>query len=180
MRATIAALCVLLPLLPPAALGSASPGGELLAFFHGNRTKDGVLKSGERDLAHKKLNGIGGKSTLVLFTEKKGCRHCGEAERFVEEISSLSPQVSYEVLSLSGNAARAAELGIDKVPGMALLGAADPGIRYYGLPLGYEFEVFVEALVQVAEGRPELRPETVAGLREVKKPVTITVFVAET
>ena len=54
----------------------------------------------------------------------------------------------------------------------------DTGIRYFGLPLGFEFEAFLQAIVNTAHGTPGLRPETVAGLAALKDPVTVTVFVA--
>lgn len=156
-------------------------GERRLAFFHGGGEKDGksVLKKKEKSLAGTALQNLGGEARLVLFTEEKGCGSCGKAERLMGELASLSPKVSLEVLSLSADAGRAGELGIDRVPGTAIEGSRDTGIRYYGIPLGYELEVFVDAIRQAAEGEPDLAPETMAGLGRLKNPVTITVFVAE-
>ncbi len=157
-------------------------GERHLAFFHGGggSGKKGVLKKKEKSRAETALQNLEGEARLVLFTEKKGCGSCGKAERLMDELASLSPKVSLEVLSLSDDAGRAGELGIDRVPGTALEGSGDTGIRYYGRPLGYELEVFVDAIRQAAEGEPDLAPETMAGLGRLKKPVTITIFVAET
>lgn len=165
--------------------GAAEPladGERRLAFFHGGGGRKGksVLKEKERRLAEAALRNLGGEARLVLFTEEKGCKSCPKAERLMEELASLSPKVSLEVLSLSADAGRAGELGIERAPGTAIKGPRDTGIRYYGLPLGYELEAFVNAIRQAAEGEPDLAPEIVAGLGRLKDPVTITVFVAET
>jgi alkyl hydroperoxide reductase subunit AhpF len=182
MKKTSLLFCALLQVFLPALASAGGPpaGGKLLAFFHGGGGKKAVLKAKERDYALEALADLEGKVELVLFSEEEGCKSCDEAERFVKEISALTPHVSGRVLRLPEEAERASELGVERTPGLALLGASDPGIRYYGIPLGYEFEVFVGAVRQVAAGKAELRPETVAGLEKVRKPVIITVFVAET
>ena len=173
----------LLVLLPSAAGAFDSPGKgqDLLAFFHGGGGgKKAVLKAKERSLVREELGSLDGKANLVLFTEEKDCESCGEAQRFVEEMAALSPGLSCEILSLSADNGRAAELGIDKAPGIAVFGAADSGIRYYGLPLGYEFEEFVKAVRQVMESKPRLAPETVLALSRLSRPVTLTVFIVDT
>jgi alkyl hydroperoxide reductase subunit AhpF len=166
------------------AFASPSAAGEerLFAFFHRGKDKGEKHVLGKKELsaARSALQDLQGEARLVLFTEEKDCKECGEAETLMREIASCSPKVSLEVLSLSADNSRAEELGVDKVPAVALLGSADTGIRYYGLPLGYEFETFVDAVRCAAEGEPELVPETMDALGRLGKPVTITVFVAET
>jgi alkyl hydroperoxide reductase subunit AhpF len=161
---------------------SAAAEERLFAFFHrgGDKGEKHVLKEKELSAARSALEDLKGEARLVFFTEVKDCGECGEAEILMREIASCSPKVSLEVLSLSADNSRAEELGVDKAPAVALLGSADTGIRYYGLPRGYEFEAFVHAVRRAAEGQPELAPETMDALGRLEKPVTITVFVAET
>lgn len=174
---------LLLFLLPTEAEGLDAPGGrwDILAFFHGGGGGEkSLLKAKERALVQRELAGLDGTANLVLFTEEKGCDACGEVRRFVEEMAALSPNVSCEILPLTVDDGRAAELGIDKAPGIAVFGAADSGIRYYGLPLGYEFEEFVKAVRQVMESKPRLAPETVLALSRLSRPVILTVFIVDT
>jgi alkyl hydroperoxide reductase subunit AhpF len=126
------------------------------------------------------LSSLRNEAHLVLFQNDDECRECGRAERLLTELAALSPRLSFHTLSLGEDAERARELGIDKAPGLAILDGKrkSPGIRYYGVPLGFEFEAFLQAIVNTAHGSPGLQPETIAGLSRVKKPVTITVFVA--
>ncbi len=77
------------------------------------------------------------------------------------------------------DAARAQELGIDKVPGIALLGKKDYNLRYFGLPSGYDFTPFVETVLAVANDDPGISRESVAMLARLKKPVQLSVFVTQ-
>jgi hypothetical protein len=87
--------------------------------------------------------------------------------------------VKLEVLSLTKDAARAGELGIDKVPGIAILGRKDYNLRYFGLPSGYDFIPFVETIRAVGDGDPGVSRESVAALAKLTKPVQLTVFVTQ-
>ena len=158
----------------------SSPGPVLAFFGFGKSTEKSLLNKKDGELARTMLSSLRNMAHLVLFLEDDGCRECGRTERLLKELAELSPRLSLETLSLEEDAGRARELGIDKVPGIAILdgGKKSPGIRYYGVPLGFEFEAFLEAIVNTAHGSPGLQPETVAALSHVKKPVTITVFVA--
>ena len=155
--------------------------GTLLAFFGGGGEKKSPLKKKEKELALTILSTLEKEASLLLFTESKGCKPCGKTEKLLEDLAGLSPLLSLRVLTLEGSGEKAADLGIDKVPAIVLLDGEgrDPGIRYYGIPLGYEFEAFLQAIVNTAHGTPGLQPETVAGLAPVKGAVTITVFVAQ-
>lgn len=60
------------------------------------------------------------------------------------------------------------------------LGAQDYGIRYYGIPSGFEFLTLVEEILDVSKGAPSLAPETVAKLVKIQRDVHIQVFVTPT
>jgi glutaredoxin-like protein len=84
------------------------------------------------------------------------------------------------VYDLQIDAERAAALGVDKAPGMAMLGGSeghDYGIRFYGIPSGYEFASLLEAIRMVGSDEVELRPATRAVLAELAAPLHLQVFV---
>jgi alkyl hydroperoxide reductase subunit AhpF len=116
----------------------------------------------------------------VLFSRDGGeCKYCGETEGLLADIAAADSKVKLEVLSLQKDAARAKELGIDKVPGIALLGKKDYNLRYFGLPSGYDFTPFVETVLAVANDDPGISRESVAMLAQLKKPVQLSVFVTQ-
>lgn len=117
---------------------------------------------------------------LVLFSRDGGeCKYCDEAEGLLADIAAAAPRVTVEALSLQKDAARAQELGIDKVPGIAILGKKDHNLRYFGLPSGYDFIPFVETIRAVANDDPGISAESVAMLQKLKKPVQLSVFVTQ-
>ena len=139
-----------------------------------------MLKENDKQYVAKTLGGMKGEVRLVLFSRDGGeCQYCDEAEGLLGDIASAAPRVKLEVLSLKKDEARAKGLGIDKVPGIAILGAKDHNLRYFGLPSGYDFIPFVETILAVANGDPGLAPETVTALAKLTKPVQLSVFVTQ-
>ena len=138
--------------------------------------QESLLREKDREFVLETTAGMTQEVALILFTAEKDCEYCGLTEGFLRDVVSLSPLLSLEVLSLERDGARAAELGIDKAPGIAVIGKADFGLRYFGLPTGYEFTTLVETLRKAADGVSGLRAETVGALAALAHPVTITVF----
>lgn len=135
-----------------------------------------LLREKDREFVRATLGEMKEPVRLVLFTTREECDYCDLTESFLGNIASLASGVTVEVLSLEDNGSRAGELGIDKAPGIAILGGKDYGIRYYGLPTGYEFNDFVKTILQVGDDDSRLMPETAAALAALTKPVMITVF----
>ncbi|NMP21922.1 hypothetical protein [Sulfobacillus harzensis] len=55
------------------------------------------------------------------------------------------------------------------------------GVRYLGIPSGYEFGPLIETLVEVSRGdAPELSESVVAWLKKLEKPLHFQVFVTPT
>ncbi len=126
------------------------------------------------------LESLPGPVRLVMFTQEQGCEYCQETRQLVEEIAELSPRINAEIYDFQNDQAKAEELGIDKVPAIAVIGAQDYGIRFYGIPSGYEFSSFLHAIRSVAMGKPELSDATLNTLAGVTQPVHIQVFVTPT
>jgi alkyl hydroperoxide reductase subunit AhpF len=54
------------------------------------------------------------------------------------------------------------------------------GVRYDGLPWGYELASLVGAVVEAGRREPSLRPESVEALRELERDLRLDVFVTPT
>ena len=118
--------------------------------------------------------------TIVMFTQEIECQSCAQTRRLLTEFAALSNKISLEVYDFVADAAKAKEYGVDKVPAIIVLGEKDYGVRFYGLPYGYEFQTFLEGVISVSTGKTDLSEETKKKLKEVKKPVRIQVFVTLT
>ena len=71
---------------------------------------------------------------------------------------------------------RAEAYGVDQVPAIAVEGARDYGLRFLGIPSGYEFTNLIDALVIASTGEPTLAEETKSTLRGLTTRVDIKVF----
>jgi alkyl hydroperoxide reductase subunit AhpF len=56
----------------------------------------------------------------------------------------------------------------------------DVGVRYDGLPWGYELGSLVGGIVEAGREEPTLRPDSVAALEELDRDLTLDVFVTPT
>ena len=118
--------------------------------------------------------------TLKVFTQEMECQYCQETRELAEEIAGLSDQVSVEIYDFVENKATADELGIDKIPAIAVVGAKDYGIRLFGIPSGYEFGTLIEDIKLASQGDSGLSPETREMVAKLEKPVQIQVFITPT
>ena len=139
-----------------------------------------LLSSEIAEQVKQELADLGGPVRLVMFTQEFECEYCAETRQLVEEIAALSDQLTAEIYNFVVDAEKAEELGVDKIPAVAVIGAEDYGVRLYGIPSGYEFSSLLQAIRTVAAGKPELSEETLAALAEVTDPVHIQVFVTPT
>ena len=117
---------------------------------------------------------------LVFFTQTFGCDTCLQAEQVVDEIARLSERVSVEKYNLVLDREEAAAYGIDRAPAVAIVGAADQGLRYYGTPAGHELQSVVDAILVAGGGAGDgggLGPASLAAAAAVDRPVDIKVFV---
>lgn len=139
-----------------------------------------LLDSAIAEHTRQELADLAGPVRLVMFTQEFECQYCRETRQLVEEIAQLSDQLTAEIYNFVVDKEKAEELGIDKIPAIAVVGAADYGVRFYGIPSGYEFASFLQAIRTVASGQPPLAEETLEFLGSLDESVHIQVFVTPT
>jgi glutaredoxin-like protein len=121
-------------------------------------------------------------SRLVLPDSLKGqdCFFCKETKQLLEEVKALSDKIELLVYDYTADKEKAAEYKIDKIPATVIMADQDSGIRFYGIPSGYEYTSLVEAIADVSRRRTELSPQTKEALKSIDKNVHIQVFVTPT
>ncbi len=117
---------------------------------------------------------------LVVFTKEKECPHCEEMKTLSHEIAEISNMIKVETHGFAKDSKKSREYGVDKSPAIAVIGKKDFGIRYYGVPLGYEFTSLINSIINVSKGTTNLAEETKEKLKSISKPVRIQVFVTLT
>jgi glutaredoxin-like protein len=117
---------------------------------------------------------------LVNFTQALECEFCAETRQLAEEVAALSDKIELEVYNFAIDTDKATEYGVDKIPAIAIVGEKDYGVRYYGIPSGYEFSALIEDIVDVSRGEGELLPATTEALAGIAQPLHFQVFVTPT
>lgn len=125
--------------------------------------------------------------TLAVFTTTEGepqrCEICDDTRQLVEEVAYLSDgQITARTYDLTRDAGIARGYGVDVAPAVVVLGAdgKDHGIRFFGIPTGYEFATLLADIDMISRGEPGLRRATVDALAGLTAPLNIHVFVTPT
>ncbi|MBN1679314.1 MAG: thioredoxin family protein [Anaerolineae bacterium] len=120
--------------------------------------------------------------TLHVFTQEYECGYCKETRQIAEEVAALSDNVAVAVHDFVEDHELADSLAVDKIPAIAVLGKDDRdyGVRFYGIPSGYEFTSLLEAILAMGAGSFELNDQTLAFLENLEQPLHLQVFVTPT
>ena len=136
---------------------------------------DKVKSSVKKDLADLKNN-----IKLIVFSQEIECPSCKDASLLVEEVAALTDKISVEKYDFVMDKAQTEHYKIDKIPAIAVVGIKDFGIRFYGVPGGFEFSSFIDAIKLVSSGDSGLAQKTKEELAKITKSVLIKVFVTLT
>jgi glutaredoxin-like protein len=139
-----------------------------------------LLSEKVRQEVENALKGLKDELKLVVFTQEFECPTCEDNRMLMEELSSISNKVSLEVLDFVSDKEKAEYYKVDKIPATVVEGKEDHGIRFYGIPGGYEFASLIHAMMIVSSKSSTLSTGTKEQLKALTKPVHIQVFVTPT
>lgn len=144
---------------------------------------------GHKELAER-LEELQGEVTMLVFTREQGplgapgveCERCREARKLAEELAGVSDRIRLEVRDFLAADGTVADYGIERIPALLLLGPdrRDVGIRFYGIPAGYELATVVGDLIRLSWGIPDLSASTRQALTRLGRDVQLRVFVTPT
>ena len=117
---------------------------------------------------------------IVMFTQEIECPYCAQTRSLIEELAALNDKIRVEVYDFVAGSEKVKECGVDKVPAIAIIGEKDYGIRFYGLPYGYELQTLLESVISVSRGKTDVSEKTKEKLKEIATPIRIQVFVTLT
>ncbi|MEA3559714.1 MAG: thioredoxin family protein [Candidatus Thermoplasmatota archaeon] len=119
---------------------------------------------------------------LIVFTSEIGCQSCNETVSIVKEVSNLGDKLTFETRDMVKESELAERYGIDKAPALLVMkGTEDDhkylGIRFFGIPAGYEFTSLLDAVLTVSSGEDGISEEGREFLNGLEKDVHVQVFV---
>ena len=120
----------------------------------------------------------------ISLTTDDECQTCSDTRAILDELADLSDMIQLEVIDRTANSAAFDAVGVTGAPVIELTdveGANETfGIRYLGIPSGYEFGSLVEDLMMIGGGESGLSNETKRALDGLEAPVHMRVFVTPT
>jgi alkyl hydroperoxide reductase subunit AhpF len=136
-----------------------------------------MLNAQDQDAIRLEFAKIVGPVKLVVFSQELVAGElCRQNEQLVREVAALSDQISVEVLNPAIDRERAGAYGVTDVPAIVVEGARDYGIRFLGIPSGYEFSNLIDAIIVASSGEPSLSDATKTSLAGLTGDVEIKVF----
>ena len=138
------------------------------------------LQARDEAAVRKEFERIGGPVKLTVFASELGGDNNTQAVALIREVAALSDQLSVTVLNPHIDREQAAAYEVSESPVVVVEGARDYGIRFLGIPAGYEFSNLIDSIVAVSTGEAGLSEETKAALGGLTEDVTIKVFATPT
>lgn len=119
---------------------------------------------------------------LLVFTQNINCQYCNETKMIAEELAELSDKVKTKVYNFAIDRNKKEEFGIEMVPAIVVLGEGekDYGVRFLGIPSGYEFATLIEDIIDVSREETQLMDETWQALSSLEAPLYVQVFITPT
>lgn len=139
-----------------------------------------LLKDKDREFLTREFQKLTNPVKLIFFTQEFECPYCELTGQIVQEVAGLSDKISVTTYDFVANKDMAERYKVDKIPAIVVEGAKDYGIRFYGIPSGYEFMALIESIKDVSAGQTGLSPTTKEALAKLDKPVHIQVFTTPT
>ena len=138
----------------------------------------GFLDDRNADAVRQEFQKLAGPVKLVVFSQElEAGELCRQNEALVKEVAALAAdKITVEVLNPAIDRERAEAYGIDRVPAIVVNGERDYGIRFLGMPAGYEFSNLIDSMIAVSSGRAAISDETQTALAGLAGDVDIKVF----
>ncbi len=122
---------------------------------------------------------------LIFFGSEPGCETCGTVRQLLEEIVSVDERLKLEVHDLQQDGGVAAKYKVTKSPALVVAARVggqirDLGIRFSGIPAGYEFSTLINDILLASNRDSGLSQKTREFLKNLDKPIFLQVFVTPT
>ena len=140
------------------------------------------LKDEDRKFITERLSVMTDKVKIMHFTQSIECSYCHETRQLMEELVLLSDKLSLEIYNFQIDREEVTKYKIDKIPATILVAenGSNPGIRFFGIPSGYEFMSVIEDIVDISNNNHGFSEAMFAEIKKISQPVHIEVFVTPT
>jgi alkyl hydroperoxide reductase subunit AhpF len=136
-----------------------------------------ILQARDEEAVRQEFQRIKGPVKLVVFSQELVAGDlCRQNEQLIREVAALDDRITVEVLNPVIDRERAEAYDIEEVPATVVEGARDYGLRFLGIPSGYEFSNLIDSIIVASSGETGLSEATKTSLAGLTGDVTIKVF----
>ncbi|WP_339063670.1 thioredoxin domain-containing protein [Tepidibacillus marianensis] len=123
-----------------------------------------------------------GTTHIRFFSSKENCDYCEDTQEILEELAALTDNIDLQIFDKDENADEVSRYDVDKFPAILFIkeDGSDTGVRFYGIPSGYEFSSLIEDIIDIANDKTGLSQSTIEQLKSITQDVKISVFVTPT
>jgi len=142
----------------------------------------GLLSNEDKDYLKNLYNGIDRDVELIFFSsnEESRAEDCANIEDILKELSELSDKIKVEKHVFEEEKELADKMEVEMAPSIVVKTDKGYGIKYYGVPAGYEFSSLVEDINDIGTGIISVEDEAREMIMSIDKPVHIRVFITPT
>jgi glutaredoxin-like protein len=113
---------------------------------------------------------------LKIFTQPEHCVFCNALMELAAKLAEISPKLQIESCSCDADHPVSKEFGVDKHPAIIIQGKEPYKVRWFGIPIGFEFSMLIQDIVTASIGETGLDEEVKTILRSIDRPVQLQVF----
>lgn len=151
----------------------------------------GLLRDADREGLRQELAKLNTPVKLLFFSQALDCEYCPLTKQVLEEITGLTDKVILQEYNFATDREAVAKYKIARVPAIVILRVEQPkllvtgneapreidyGIRYYGVPAGFEFAALIGDITNVSAGESGLNAQSKAALKQLTAPLHLQVF----
>ncbi|HZQ09433.1 MAG TPA: hypothetical protein VFD70_22835 [Anaerolineae bacterium] len=153
-----------------------------------------LLKDQDRQALEQTFGEMPGRVRVIFFTQALDCETCEITGKILDEIAPLGEKIELVKYNFAIDKDKVSQYNIARIPAIAIvrldesqnesgepkLHEHDYGIRFYGVPAGYEFMSLVGSILDVSSGDSQLSPQSRGLVAQVQAPTHIQVFTTPT
>lgn len=119
---------------------------------------------------------------IAYFTSDHNCRTCRDTGQYIAEFSDLHQNISLEVFDFENDKEEVQKYRVERIPAIVILDKdnTDRGVRFYGIPAGYEIHSLISSVKEAAGKKDEITEEQQKRIDNIDKDIHIRVFVTPT
>ena len=122
---------------------------------------------------------------MIFFSTTDHCETCDDTSQILSEVSAISDKIHFQEYNLNDNPHLAQMYNVELAPYLVITGSdgeekLDYGLRFAGIPSGYEFTSLIQAILLVSKRDSGLSPRIREELKGIDHPINLKVFVTPT